>query len=62
MLESEVNALIAKLTHATHGHIGRDWRSGKAFVLHSKGNEFQLICEALECLRRIRGRVFSEPF
>jgi hypothetical protein len=52
----ELNAVIARLTFMTHGRIGRDWRSGRKFIVAEKGgnNEFQTIVELTGLLHRLR--------
>ena len=56
---TQINAAIAKLTYMTNGKIGRDWYSGRAFVLADKGDEWTALRQALEALRAARAALSS---
>lgn len=49
-----LNSTIARLTHMVSGKIGKDWRSGRLFVLHEKGDEWEAIHAAINALRTAR--------
>jgi hypothetical protein len=59
--EQELNAVIARLTFMTHGRTGRDWRSGRSFIVAEKGgnNEFNTLREVTDLLRRVRSGMVS---
>lgn len=52
-----INAAIARLSFMTNGKIGRDWHSGRPFVIHEKGREWDALKQALAALRDARREI-----
>jgi len=52
--DTEINAIVAKLTYMVNGEMGRDWRSGEEYILHYKGNEVEAIRGALRVIHGLR--------
>ncbi len=50
LVETEVNAIVAQLAFMVNGQMGRDWRSGREFVLHTKGDEVEAVRNALRVI------------
>lgn len=55
--QADLNATIAKLSYMVNGEIGRDWRTGRPFVLAKKGDEFAAIRLAVRALQQARSEI-----
>lgn len=53
----KLNAAIARASYMTNGKIGQDWRSGRRFVAHDKGNEFEALEQCLEAMQAARAEI-----
>lgn len=52
-----VLATIARLSYMVNGHIGRDWHSGRPFVISDKGDEFTALRDAVAALQSLLARL-----
>jgi hypothetical protein len=55
----KLNAAIARVSFMTNGKIGRDHYSGRPFVAHDKGSEWNALLDCLDAMREARAELAS---